>query len=219
VHGLQSEGNPFATAFEPGCVLDEVLTKCHGERRNAMKSTVVAIALVASFLFAAFSVQGAQKKGSNKEASAKTIKAIAVVEPTQGNEVRGVITFTREKNGTRVVAVVKGLTQGTHGFHIHEKGDCSAPDGESAGGHFNPQGNPHSGPTDVKRHAGDLGNMEANVYGNAYEERVDQVIVLEGPDSIIGRAVIIHAQRDDLTTQPTGAAGARVACGVIREDK
>jgi superoxide dismutase, Cu-Zn family len=184
-----------------------------------MKSTIAAVALLVCLVFAAFSAQGGQKEGSSKETSAKPNKAIAVLEPTQGNEARGVVMFAREKTGIRVTAVVNGLTPGVHGFHIHEKGDCSAPDGESAGGHFNPLGNPHGGPTDAKRHAGDLGNMDANFRGNVYEEKVDTVISFDGPDSIIGRAIIVHAKPDDLKTQPTGGAGARVACGVIREEK
>jgi superoxide dismutase, Cu-Zn family len=194
---------------------DEIFI-AHRERGGTMKGTSAAIALLAGFFLVAFSVQGATKGEPKKEASPKGGKAMALLRPTEGNKTSGVITFTREKNGVRVIAVVSGLTTGLHGFHIHEKGDCSAPDAESAGGHFNPAGNPHAGPADQKRHAGDLGNLEGNVYENVYYETVDRVISLDGPDSIIGRAVIVHAGQDDLKTQPSGGAGARVACGVIR---
>lgn len=176
-----------------------------------MKGNRVRITLLAALLLAALSVQGAAKS-----AWAQSGKAMAVLRPTQGSQASGIVTFVKEKNGTRVIAVVKGLTTGLHGIHIHEGKDCSAPDASSAGGHFNPAGMPHGGPADQKRHAGDLGNVEANVYGNVYQEQVDRVISLEGPDSIIGRTVVVHAGADDLKSQPAGGSGARVACGVIR---
>ncbi len=180
-----------------------------------MKGIAAAVAISAALLLASFSAQAQEKADQAKARSGKNDKAIAHLSPTKGNTASGVVMFTKEKDGVKVVAVVSGLTEGLHGFHIHEVGDCSAPDGSSAGGHFNPAGNPHGGPADQKRHAGDLGNVEANLYGNAIQEELDHVIKLDGPDSIIGRSVIIHAGQDDLKTQPTGGAGARVACGVI----
>jgi Cu-Zn family superoxide dismutase len=98
---------------------------------------------------------------------------------------------------------------------VHELGDCTAPDGTSAGGHFNPEGMPHGAPADAQRHVGDLGNLTADDSGMAHYERTDDVIALSGDHSIVGRGIIVHAGADDLTSQPTGAAGARVACGVI----
>jgi len=145
--------------------------------------------------------------------------ATAVLSPTEGNQVSGTVTFTLTDEGVRVVAHVSGLKPGEHGFHIHESGDCSAPDGSSAGGHFNPMGTPHAGPDAEVRHAGDLGNLVVDADGNATLERMDLHLTFDGPSSIIGRAVIVHENRDDFTTQPTGAAGARVACGVIELDK
>jgi Cu-Zn family superoxide dismutase len=142
-------------------------------------------------------------------------KAVAVLHPTGGNSVSGIVTFTKEANGIRVVADIKGLTPGVHGFHIHDYGDCSSADGNSAGGHFNPMEMPHSAPTSEKRHIGDLGNITADDSGNAKLDWLDTHISFEGHHSIIGRSVIVHASPDDLTSQPTGAAGARVACGVI----
>ncbi len=143
------------------------------------------------------------------------VKAIAVLHPTEGNQVSGTVTFSQGANGIKIVADVEGLTPGKHGFHIHELGDCSAADATSAGGHFNPKNKQHGAPDDFDRHAGDLGNLEANENGVAQYERVDKFLTFRGPNSIIGRAVIIHAGEDDFKTQPTGAAGARVACGVI----
>lgn len=147
--------------------------------------------------------------------SAGPAKAVAVLQPTQGSPVKGTVTFSQTERGFQVSAVVTGLTPGLHGFHIHQFGDCSAPDGTSAGGHFNPTAAAHAGPDAANRHAGDLGNLKADTGGNARYDRVDSQIRLGGPDSIIGRAVIVHAQADDLISQPTGNAGGRLACGVI----
>ena len=118
-----------------------------------------------------------------------------------------------------VVGTFSGLVYGEHGFHVHEKGDCSAPDGTSAGGHFNPGGKPHAARDAAARHAGDLGNLKADPYGLARVDFVDSTLSLSGADSIVGKAVIIHEKADDFTTQPTGNAGARQACGVIEAAK
>jgi Cu-Zn family superoxide dismutase len=142
---------------------------------------------------------------------------MALLSPASGSTVRGVVSFTREKDKIRVEASVSGLTPGAHGFHIHEKGDCSAPDASSAGGHFNPSGMPHAGPTEASRHVGDFGNIEADASGNAHYSRLFADVMLEGASSVIGKAVIVHAKADDLKTQPSGDAGGRVACGVIEK--
>ncbi len=155
------------------------------------------------------------KKADKQDAKMAPSKAVAVLHPTEGNTVSGTITFTREGNAVKVVADLTGLKPGTHGFHIHEFGDCSARDGMSAGGHFNPASMPHGAPADKQRHAGDLGNIEANQDGKAHLEIADSVLKLDGAGSILGRGVIVHAAPDDLKTQPTGNAGGRQACGVI----
>jgi Cu-Zn family superoxide dismutase len=142
-------------------------------------------------------------------------KAVAVLSSTKGNSVSGTVTFTKVDGGVKIVADVTGLTPGLHGFHIHEFGDCSAADATSAGGHFNPHHMQHGGPDAAVRHAGDFGNLEADASGKAHYERVDTMISLEGADSIVGHGVIVHEKADDLKTQPTGNAGARVACGAI----
>jgi superoxide dismutase, Cu-Zn family len=142
--------------------------------------------------------------------------AVAEVKPTQGSSVQGHVTFTAEKGGVHVVADLTGLTPGEHGFHIHEKGDCSAPDGTSAGGHFNPAGKPHGAPDAAEHHAGDLGNINADAAGKAHIDAVFPFLTLAGPDTIVGRGLIVHASPDDMKTQPTGNAGARQACGVIQ---
>ncbi|MFZ7124718.1 MAG: superoxide dismutase family protein [Desulfobacterales bacterium] len=142
-------------------------------------------------------------------------RAVAVLHPTEGNRAGGKVMFSLEDDGVRVKAEIEGLPPGKHGFHIHEFGDCTAPDATSAGGHYDPEGHPHAGPDHKNRHMGDLGNLEADESGRAGYDRVDNLLVLDGPKSIIGHAVIVHADEDDFTSQPTGNAGARLACGVI----
>ncbi|MGE3819053.1 MAG: superoxide dismutase family protein [Isosphaeraceae bacterium] len=142
-------------------------------------------------------------------------KAIAVLYPTKGSEVAGVVTFTKVADGVKVVGRITGLTPGKHGFHVHEFGDPSDPAAKSAGGHFNPKGAPHGAPGSGKRHVGDLGNIEANASGVAEIDVVDPMLSFHGPASILGRGLIVHEKADDLTTQPTGDAGGRVAVAVI----
>lgn len=145
----------------------------------------------------------------------ETTKAIAVLHPASGSNVTGTVTFTASGDSVKVVADINGLTPGKHGFHIHEFGDCSDPKAASAGGHFNPGHKQHGAPDSSDRHAGDLGNIEADASGKAHLEWTDSVMKLSGADSIIGHAVIVHEKADDLKTQPTGDAGGRLACGVI----
>jgi Cu-Zn family superoxide dismutase len=152
---------------------------------------------------------------SRKVAEVQVKEAISVMIPTEGSKVRGAVSFTKDGKGVRITANIEGLSPGPHGFHIHEFGNCTSPEANSAGGHFNPTDMPHAGPKAEKRHAGDLGNLEADKNGLARLEFTDNTISLEGPKSIIGRSVIVHAQADDFKTQPTGASGARAACGVI----
>lgn len=141
--------------------------------------------------------------------------AEARLAPTAGNTTTGTVIFTQMSYGVRVSANVSGLTPGPHGFHIHEKGDCSAPDGLSAGGHFNPGGKPHGHPLKGEHHAGDMPMLEADSNGNARLSADLPGVMLEGPAGIVGRGVIVHAAPDDFKTQPTGNSGARMACGVI----
>jgi len=141
--------------------------------------------------------------------------ASANLEAKNESGVSGQVVFTQQADGVHISATFSGLTPGNHGFHIHQFGDCSAADGTSAGGHFNPHATDHGSPDGEMRHAGDLGNVEADAEGNASIDRVDSHLTLDGAGSIIGRGLIVHAGEDDLVSQPTGAAGPRVACGVI----
>jgi len=169
-----------------------------------------------------FAVMAKAQPGDMGTAQGKTgpmpavIRAVAMLHPTEGNTVHGMVTFEQVEGGIHVVAEVYGLKPGTkHGFHIHQYGDCSALDGTSAGGHFNPTGKKHGGPMAAERHVGDMGNLVVGDDGVGRVDYVDTVMSFSGLNSIIGRGVIVHAGEDDLTSQPTGAAGARVACGVI----
>lgn len=142
-------------------------------------------------------------------------EAIVSITPTENNKVTGVVTFTVVHGGVKVIADVSGLSPGKHGFHVHEHGDCSSHDASSAGGHFNPTHKKHGGPDSHERHVGDLGNLDADATGRAHYDRVDKVISLNGPDSIIGKSIVIHAGEDDLKTDPSGNSGARIGCGKI----
>jgi len=144
-----------------------------------------------------------------------TQRAIAVLHPADNSKVSGTIYFTQKDGNVEISGEVTGFSPGLHGFHIHEYGDCSAMDASSAGGHFNPTHMPHAGADSAHRHAGDLGNVKADESGKAVVRMTDKMIQLHGPNSIIGRSVIVHAGTDDLKTQPSGNSGARVACGVI----
>lgn len=160
---------------------------------------------------------GCATTSETKEASAKRQQAVAVLSPAQGKNIAGQITFTEEMEGVRVTGRVSGLTPGDHGFHIHEKGDCSAADFTSAGPHFNPTGAPHGKPEAVSHHAGDFGNINADSAGVANINILASWLMFEGTNSFVGRAVIVHEKADDLTSQPAGNAGARWACGVIQK--
>jgi Cu-Zn family superoxide dismutase len=146
--------------------------------------------------------------------------ATAVLAPTKGNSVSGTVNFTQKGEMVMVEAKISGLAaNGTHGFHIHEKGNCSAADASSAGAHFNPSGSKHGGPVGTVRHGGDLGNLraDANGFANASFEVTGITLGAEA-NSIIGRAVIVHGGPDDLKSQPAGNSGPRVACGLISKN-
>jgi superoxide dismutase, Cu-Zn family len=146
------------------------------------------------------------------------LRATAALQPTKGSKAFGEATFEQVGDKVRVIVFAQGLRpEGEHGFHIHEAGDCSSGDGMSTKGHFNPHGKPHGQPTAAERHAGDLPALKAGKDGRAtVDVTLDVISIGQGPGNIVGRGLIIHADPDDYTTQPTGNAGARIACGVIK---
>ena len=148
------------------------------------------------------------------------LRATASLQSTKGNKAFGEVTFEQSGGKVRVIANVIGLKPGQeHGFHVHEAGDCSSGDGMSTKGHFNPHGKPHGHFGGPERHAGDLPALRADKGGRAkLDAELDIITVAPGPASVVGRGLIVHADPDDYRTQPTGNAGARIACGVIKAD-
>lgn len=177
------------------------------------------------FLYACLTACGTASSETTSTQEPKTTdqesfhKAKVILAPTKNNNVRGQVTFTVVADGVRIVADVSGLKPGKHGFHVHEKGNCSAHDASSAGGHFNPTDTKHGGPDSKERHIGDLGNLEADDNGIAHYDRVDKLVKLSGPHSVVGKSIVVHADPDDFVSQPAGNAGNRIACGVIEGEK
>lgn len=171
-----------------------------------MKKSLLAVAC------GALLVAGCAGMEEQKEAS-----AVAQLQPRSGSNVSGNVRFTQIGDVVRITGEITGHSKGPKGFHIHEKGDCSDDKAMSTGGHFNPHKSKHGGPYDPVKHAGDLGNLVFNDQGVAKINFTvgDISVSRDRADGIIGRAVIVHADRDDLKTDPTGNAGGRVACGVI----
>lgn len=149
----------------------------------------------------------------------ETPDATAEIAQLGGSNVAGEVHFTLLPEGeVRIDVALTGLTPGAHGMHIHEWGDCSAPDGTSAGGHFNPDGVEHGAHDAEVRHAGDLGNVEADANGVATLSRVMDTAFFSlsgGQYDVRGRAVIIHEKADDFG-QPLGNAGGRIGCGIVQ---
>lgn len=146
-------------------------------------------------------------------------RAIAVLHPTQGQEVQGTVAFTQTPEGVRVNAEVAHLPSGQHAYHVHLYGDCSGPQGKTAGTHFNFQGSSKAPSAQIDRITGNLGNLEADADGNATAETVIEQATLHGPYAMIGRSVVVHAKPNDPSAPPMGAAGPRLACGVIGIDE
>ena len=143
--------------------------------------------------------------------------ASATLSPTSGSTASGTVKLQQLGDGSvRVTVDLTGVPPGVHGFHIHDKGDCGD-NGNAAGGHFNPATTAHGAPSADPHHAGDFGNVTADADGRVHTEFTTRSVTVEaGPNSAVGHAVILHANPDDLVTQPTGNAGARIACGIVQ---
>lgn len=157
---------------------------------------------------------------SSTPAPAKAMTgAQAVLGATAGNKAAGTLSIAMESDGLRIRGDLSGLDHASeHGFHIHEVGDCSAPDASSAGGHFNPQAKPHGKPGTDQHHAGDMFNIIADAQGLAKVDSLVTGVVLGGggDNDVLGKAIVLHKKADDYMTQPSGDSGDRIACGVIR---
>jgi Cu-Zn family superoxide dismutase len=149
-------------------------------------------------------------------ASRSSDYVVASLKPTRGNSAAGTVWFAQEGADVVVRGRITGLVPNQeHGFHVHEKGDCSSDDATSAGGHLNPDGKRH-GPSTGEHHAGDIPAIKADANGVAtVRTRVAGTLLGSGAGDIAGKALVVHASPDDYTTQPTGNSGARLACGVI----
>jgi Cu-Zn family superoxide dismutase len=170
-----------------------------------MKKTLVSLSLVA----AAALLAGC--------ASAKSgPMAMVTLTPTTGQTANGTVHFTQQSDGSVEVQVdLMGVPAGVHGFHVHEKGDCGD-DAKNAGGHYNPTSMAHGAPDAASHHAGDFGNVTADGGGNVHTSFTTRSItVADGPNSVVGHAVVLHGNADDLVSQPAGNAGPRIACGVV----
>ncbi len=162
-------------------------------------------------LFAAITVAGCATTPPGPRAEAR-------LEARSASSVSGTVSFAQAGDRLRVEARISGLKPGAeHGFHVHEAGDCSAPDASSAKGHFNPGGKPHGHHGGTERHAGDMPNLKADASGQAtFSGELSQLGLGQDVHGIIGRSVVVHADPDDYRSQPAGNSGKRVACGTIR---
>ncbi len=192
------------------------------------KVWIVSLGLMAGHVWAADKAvktpvkDAAQKTEQKVQADLKSGKtfAEAVLEGKSGSKTTGTVVFATTDKGLKVTATLAGATPGRHGIHIHEKGDCSAPDATSAGGHFNPTTAPHAGLETPARHAGDLGNITVNQDGTGVLSiDIPQVQGMNDWATVVGKAVVVHEKADDLKTQPSGDSGARISCGVISAAK
>ncbi|MFT3897580.1 MAG: superoxide dismutase family protein [Thermomonas sp.] len=179
-----------------------------------MKFRIVAFASVAAVLAGCASAP----KSDPASATGGIGMASVALAPASGSMVSGKLMLMPMDGGVHVTGDIGGLApNSTHGFHIHEKGDCSAADASSAGGHFNPSGDMHGRAGAPHHHLGDNDNLVADADGVAHVDAHFAGVVLGGggADDIVGKAVVVHANADDYTSQPAGNAGARIACGVI----
>jgi superoxide dismutase, Cu-Zn family len=176
-------------------------------RQAGNRLPAVAALAAASLL----SLGGCASLGGGSAATAVALQS------RSGSSVTGSLQLRDSAAGLRITGEVRGLKpDAEHGFHIHEKGDCSAPDAASAGGHFNPAGAPHGRMGAGAHHAGDMPNIKANAQGVAkVDQTVAGVTLAAGPNGAAGRALVVHRDPDDYSSQPAGNAGPRVACGVV----
>ena len=174
---------------------------------------VLAMAPLALFLGCASS-----KSSTTAPPAASGPRATATIEARSGSTLSGTALFTPTAGGVHIVVEVSNAPQGIHAVHLHEKGDCSAPDATSAGGHFNPTGMAHGSPDAPAHHAGDFGNMTVGEDGHGRLELDSTMLTITpGERSVVGHAIVVHAKPDDMQTQPTGNAGGRIGCGVVEQ--
>lgn len=200
------------------------------ESLDSLDSIVSSFALALMVGAAACGTGGAASDGPGAGAglAAPARRATVSVEARSGSTLSGKVVFEEageaDANGVRALRItidLAGLAPGDHGFHVHQNGDCSDPKGDSAGPHFDFGGHAHGDMHDAMSHVGDLGNLTADAGGHATKviEGVTKVSLVPGAaNSLVGRAIVVHDKPDDLKTQPTGASGPRIGCGVVALD-
>jgi len=182
-----------------------------------MRYAILAPSLLGFFLGTACIFVHAEDDSLDGQAHHHSHAATAKIEGRSGSSLTGKATFTEVEGGVLVDLEVHGASPGWHAVHIHENGDCSAADGSSAGGHFNPAGKNHGSPMAPDHHAGDLGSLCVDEHGDGrHVLLMPDLSVQDGPNSVRSRSIIVHEKGDDFATQPTGNAGGRIGCGVIR---
>ena len=193
-----------------------------GKRRWILHAVAMGLLTVAIVAWAGREESGKIEAGeeeAGKSLPAQTLpagKATASIEARSGSSLSGTADFVPQDGKMRITVVLKGAPPGPHAVHIHEKGDCSAQDASSAGPHFNPGGHRHGSPGAPEHHAGDLGNISIGEDGTGtLVFHTSELTVAGEPGGVTGRAIIIHEKPDDFVTDPTGAAGGRIGCGVI----
>lgn len=190
-----------------------------------MRNFSIGLILLTGVIF--FGCKEAKKESEKEVMEVENTKEVVSVEkvafsmePKSESNVAGEVTFTESEGQVQMRAELSGLTPGEHAIHLHEKADCSSDDGTSTGGHWNPTAEPHGKwGAEEGFHRGDIGNFTADEEGNAVVEFSTDLWCLSCDDdtkNILGKAVIVHMGADDFTSQPSGAAGARVSCtGII----
>jgi superoxide dismutase, Cu-Zn family len=183
----------------------------------------ILMVLAGGLLLGACSKKEAPPPAAPPEPAAETVSASTPAQASlagvSGRAVTGTLQLTSVPEGVSISGQVTGLAPSSpHGFHVHETGDCSAPDAKSAGDHFNPAKQNHGGPEATERHLGDLPNLQSDATGNVSISTTIAGATLRdgGPNDLMGKALVVHAKRDDYVSQPAGDSGDRIACGVIR---
>ncbi len=177
--------------------------------KNVVRFALAAAAVVV--------VAGCQMTSGGGRAAGTGPTARADLKPTANNITSGWVQFAQRGDRVLVTAEVRGLKPSSeHGFHVHDKGDCSSPDAMSAGGHFNPGNKPHAHHSKDERHAGDMPNLKADDKGIARYSFETNLLSIKGvANAVVGRSVVVHRDPDDYTSQPAGNSGPRLACGVV----
>jgi Cu-Zn family superoxide dismutase len=190
-------------------VKEHLLCQQMGKKGQIMKKSIY----LASGVVAVVSLAACQsmEQGTGQKASSN-------LESRSSSSAKGSVNFVWQGNEVLVTGSFSGLKPNSeHGFHVHEKGDCSAPDATSAGGHFNPDTKAHGMPGSGSNHAGDMPNIKTDAGGNAtYSAKLSGFAVNTGASGIVGRSVVVHRDPDDYKSQPAGNSGPRIACGLIK---